>query len=290
MRHFTYAQYDVFTRTPLAGNPLAVFLDARALREPELMSITREFNHSETTFVYPRAREEEAARGIRVRIFGRQGEMPFAGHPTIGTATAIYERLPRPVPKLTLDLQIGPIPVFFERRAEGLYAEMQQNDAVFGPVFGRDQVAAALRIPAAEIDDRVPLEQVSTGRPVLPVLIRSLQTIRAVEPDWKLAAQLPGLYLLTLETENPKATAHARRLSAAGEDPATGSAAGPALAFLIKHKLARAGTRHLVEQGLEMGRPSELYGSAELVGTEVKNLRVGGYSVMVVQGELSLAG
>ena len=290
MRHFTYVQYDVFTRTALAGNPLAVFLDARTLREPELMAITREFNHSETTFVYPRTAREEAERGVKVRIFGRQGEMQFAGHPTLGTATALYQRLAKAVEKMTLDLPIGPIPVFFEPRADGLYAEMQQNDPGFGASHSREQVAAALRIGVTDLDDRVPLEQVSTGRPVLPVLLKSLKVIQQVEPDWQLAGKLPGLYLMTLETVNAKATAHARRLAAAGEDPATGSAAGPAIAFLVKHKLAPPGTRLLIEQGIEMQRPSELYGSAQLTAAGgITNLRVGGYSVELLQGELSLA-
>lgn len=288
VRHFTYLQYDVFTRTPLTGNQLAVFLDARQLREPELMDITREFNHSETTFVYPRTAAEEAAKGIRVRIFGRQGEMQFAGHPTLGTATALYQRLTKPANKITLDLPVGPIPVFFEPRPEGIYGEMLQNDPEFKETYTRDQVAAALGVAASDIDDRYPLEHVSSGRPVLPILLKSLKSIQSLQVNWALAAKLPGMYILTRETVNPKAMVHARRMAPGGEDPATGSAAGPAIAWLVKHKIMPSGGRVFIEQGLEMNRPSELYGSARLVGDRITDLRVGGYSVEVLQGELSL--
>src|SRR5579862_4515493 len=161
MRKFPFVTVDVFTSRALEGNPLAVFTDARGLSDVEMQDIARETRLSETTFILPRDESIERADGVRVRIFTIAEELPFAGHPTLGTAFVLANA--RNVNDVTLDLKVGKIPVHFEKRSNGLFGEMTQRDPEFGQIHDAREVATAAGIGIDEIDASLPIQTVSTG-------------------------------------------------------------------------------------------------------------------------------
>lgn len=290
-RRHAYVQVDVFTSRPLEGNALAVFTDARGLSAAEMQAIARETNLSETTFVLP---DPEAPPGapVRVRIFTVGEEVPFAGHPTLGTAAVL--RGASRAAEVVLSLAVGEIPVTFEDRADGLFGEMRQREPVFGRVHRREDVARALGLAPGDLDETAPVETVSTGLPFAIVPVRSLATLRALRVDWARAdAYLAGtdarfLYLVCAETVDPAARLHARMIFYGGEDPATGSAAGCCAAWMARHGLLAPGERAVIEQGLEASRPSRILVSAGRDGERIVDVRVGGNVVEVARGELVL--
>jgi len=290
-RSFPYVQVDVFTSRALEGNALAVFTDARGLSDGELQAVARETNLSETTFVLPDPAAPPGAP-VRVRIFTVGEEVPFAGHPTLGTAAVL--RGGSGAREVVLALAVGEIPVAFEERPEGLFGEMRQRDPVFGQVHAREEVARALGLAAGEIDLAAPIQTVSTGLPFAVVPIRSLAALRALRVEWARAdAYLAAtdarfFYLVSRETEDPAAKLHARMIFYGGEDPATGSAAGCCAAWMVRHGLARPGERALIEQGLEARRPSRIFVRASAGGGGATDVRVGGHVVEVARGELRL--
>ena len=282
-RVFAYEQWDVFSKTPLAGNPLAVFLDARGLTDANMLALARETNLSETTFIFP---PESAERGWRVRIFTREQELPFAGHPVLGTANAIRSHLSKPAARLNLDLNAGVIPVEFS--SDG-FGEMLQPEPIFAESHPASAIAPLLGLTEADFDLAHPIKNVSTGRPNLIVMLRSLDAVRNAQVDWPAAARYfasgdkqRGFYLLTTETSAKSSRVHARKPTRAGDDPVTGSAAGCAAAYLVDQGIAKAGERVIIEQGSEVHRPGELYVSAS-----GKQVRVGGYAVLVFEGRAS---
>ena len=290
-RSFAYEQWDVFSKVPLAGNPLAVFLDARGLTDAEMQTLARETNLSETTFIFPREASVEAARGVRVRIFTREQELPFAGHPVLGTAMAIRSHLARPPAALRLDLNAGIIPVDFDNSG---YGEMLQPEPVFAGAHEVAAVAGLLGLAVADFDTAFPIKNISTGRPNLLVMLKSLDAVKRAQVDWAAAARYfaagdkqRGFYLLTRETEHKTSRVHARKPTRAGDDPVTGSAAGCAAAYLVDQGLAKSGERVVIEQGSEVMRPGELYVSAVKVAAGVTQVRVGGYAVRVFEGRAS---
>ena len=281
-RSFAYEQWDVFSKTPLAGNPLAVFLDARGLTDPEMQSLARETNLSETTFIFP----PQSERGWRVRIFTRETELPFAGHPVLGTAMAIRSHMPKPPADLKLDLNAGVIPVDF---GESGYGEMLQPEPVFAESHNVVAVAPLLGLSESDFDAKYPIKNISTGRPNLIVMLTSLDAVKRAQVDWPAAARYfasgdkqRGFYLLTREVLAKTSRVHARKPTRAGDDPVTGSAAGCAAAYLVDQGLAKSGERVVIEQGSEVQRPGELYVSAA-----GKNVRVGGYAVRIFEGRAS---
>jgi trans-2,3-dihydro-3-hydroxyanthranilate isomerase len=290
-RRYPYVQVDVFTRRALEGNALAVFTDARGLSDAEMLAVARETNLSETTFVFP---EPGAPRGapVRVRIFTVSEEIPFAGHPTLGTASVL--RGASRAPEVVLSLGVGDIPVTFEDGAEGAFGEMRQRDPVFGQVHRAEDVARALGLSPAELDPAAPVQTVTTGLAFAIVPFRSLATLRDLRLDLaRVDAYLAGtdarfLYLVSRETVDPAAALHARMIFYGGEDPATGSAAGCCAAWLVRHGLAPLDTRVLVEQGIETRRPSRIFVRAGRDGERVADVRVGGHVVEVARGELVL--
>src|SRR6266542_2722085 len=152
---FPFVQFDVFTSRPLEGNPLAVFPDGRGLTDAEMQAIAREMNLSETTFILPRDGATDKARGVRVRIFTVQEELPFAGHPTLGTAFALREQTG--VAEIKLDLNVGTIPVRFEDSGgQPALGEMTQVEPVFGQTFDRSKIAEVTGIPVEDIDPELP--------------------------------------------------------------------------------------------------------------------------------------
>ncbi len=288
-RRLPFVQVDVFTSRPLEGNALAVFTDARGLSTEEMQAIARETHLSETTFVLP----DPAARPgapTPVRIFTVGHELPFAGHPTLGTA-AVLRRGEREV---VLALGVGEIPVRFEDRAGATFGEMRQRDPEFGAVHAREDVARATGLALADLAPDVPVETVSTGVPFTMVPVRRLAALQALRLDLARAedylARTGGgsFYFVARETVDPSARLHARMIFYGGEDPATGSAAGCCAAWMRRHGLSAPGEVVAIEQGLEASRPSRILVRASGEGERVTDVRVGGNVVEVARGELVL--
>lgn len=186
-RHFEFIQHDVFTTQPLEGNSLAVFTDGRGLSDAEMQALAREMNLSETTFILPRDPAVEAREGVRVRIFTVAEELPFAGHPTLGTAAVVRARRGGPQ-QVTLALNVGPIPVTFHSRPDGDFGEMRQRDPEFGAIHARDEVARACGLAPGDLDDTLPIQTVSTGVAFAMVPLRRRATLRDLRFNFAQAA------------------------------------------------------------------------------------------------------
>lgn len=293
MRKFPYIQYDVFTSTPLQGNQLGVLTDARGLSDAEMQAIARETNLSETTFVFPGDAARERERGVRVRIFTTQEELPFAGHPTLGTGFYLHERDGKD--SVELDLNVGKIPVTFTRGADGLVrGEMRQRDPEFGQTHSHEEVARAMNIATVELDSSLPIQTVSTGMPFAIVPVRSLKTMQSLKIEWTRCAQyLAGtdatfFYFVSRETTSPERNLHARMIFYNGEDPATGSAGGCCAAWAVGNGVVPPDQPAIIEQGIEMHRESLIHFRASKSGDTVSNVRVGGSVVKIFSGELTL--
>jgi trans-2,3-dihydro-3-hydroxyanthranilate isomerase len=292
MRSLPFITLDVFTRRPLAGNQLAVFTDARGLSDAEMQAIAREMNLSETTFIFPRERSIEEASGVKVRIFTVNEELPFAGHPTLGTAFVLRGSSGKQ--QIALDLRVGKIPVRFSERQGADFGEMTQRDPEFGDIHSREQVASVLGLSLDDLDPELPIQTVSTGVAFTMVPFRSLGALRSFALDWRRAEKYLAtsdakfFYFVSRETESPNARLHARMIFYNGEDPATGSAAGCTAAWLAKHGVAKPDEQVMIEQGLEAARPSEIFVRASVDAGRVSNVRVGGYTVELMRGALTL--
>jgi trans-2,3-dihydro-3-hydroxyanthranilate isomerase len=292
-RRFAIAQWDVFSSKPLEGNSLAIVFDARGLNDSEMQAIAKETNLSETTFVFPRDSATERERGMRVRIFTVQEELPFAGHPTLGTAFAL--RGDSGSPEIPLELNVGKVPVRFEEtQGQPAFGEMTQIDPVFGMQHEREAVARATGLSADDFDPAFPIQTVSTGLPFVVTPIRSLAIMQNLRIDLRGAADYLKkaggnfFYFVTRETIDPKAALHARMLFYNGEDPATGSAAGCTSAWMVAHGVAEPEQHVLIEQGIEMRRPSRIFVRASRRDNRVVNVRVGGNAIEVIRGEIFL--
>ncbi len=301
-RRYPFIHLDVFTTHALEGNQLCVIPDAGGLSDAEMQALARETNLSETTFVLPRDVETERTKGIRVRIFTTQEELPFAGHPTLGTAFALHGedrrqtevfRTRSKADRIELDLNVGKIPVEFTFQDGRLFGEMTQRDPEFGRVHHAEEVARAIGLNLRDFDSSLPIQTVSTGNAFAIVPLRSLQAIRGLSFAYKSVAEYCAktdakfLYFVTREVEDKSAKLHARMIFYNGEDPATGSAAGPCVAWMVRHGVAQSEERCLIEQGLEMKRRSHMYVRATRSGDRVTNVRVGGNVVEVMRGEVS---
>jgi len=292
-RRYSYVQLDVFTERPLEGNALAVFTDARGLSDAEMQAVARETHLSETTFVFPREPAVEREHGVRVRIFTTEEELPFAGHPTLGTAFAL--RGHSEASRIELDLQVGKVPVGFTREDGGkVFGEMRQVDPKMGESHSREDIARVAGLKVEDIATDLPIQTVSTGLAFAIVPLKTRSAVEKLALDWKRVAEYTErteakfLYFVTRECVYPEARLHARMIFYNGEDPATGSAAGCAAAWMVAHGVAQADERVLIEQGLEALRPSRLYVRAGKEGDRVVNVRVGGHAVEVMRGELFL--
>jgi len=295
MREFEYQRCDVFTRKPLEGNQLAVFTDAEGLTDGEMQAIAREMNLSETTFVLRRDEETERRRGVGVRIFTTQEELPFAGHPTLGTATVIRQTPAgyANAERIVLDLNAGQVAVSFaESQAAGdaVFGEMAQRDPLFGATHEAAAIAPVLGLRVDDFAEIAP-ETVSTGLSFCIVLVRSVEALGRLRLDLVASeryvkdSDAKFFYVLAPEGDEWRA----RMQFYNGEDPATGSAAGCAISYLVKHGLCAGGQRVHLRQGIEMGRPSDLYLSANVVDGKVGEVRVGGSTVRVAKGRFFLA-
>jgi trans-2,3-dihydro-3-hydroxyanthranilate isomerase len=300
---YDFAQVDVFAENPLEGNALAIFCDARGLSTDEMQALARETNLSETTFIFPRAPEVERERGIQVRIFLTSGEIPFAGHPTLGTASWLYWNHPmlRGANEITLELGVGSIPVSFTEPRHGeqcVFGTMKQNDPSFGEIFNskeeRDALAAALNLSADDLDPNLAAQVVSTGLVFCVVPLKSLEVAVRLRISTRTAREYLDrigarfFYCITRAHPNSGADWHARMQFDTSEDPATGSASGSAIAYLVRHGLIASGQPIIIEQGIEISRPSRIHASATIENNRVTKVFVGGRTIPVASGRFFL--
>jgi trans-2,3-dihydro-3-hydroxyanthranilate isomerase len=299
-RKLDYSVLDVFAEHPLEGNPLAVFHDARSLRGDEMQALARETNLAETTFILPADDpESERTHGVRVRIFTTQEELLFAGHPTLGTASWLYFNHPilRGAESITLLLGVGPITVRFKPRHEGehgVYGTMGQNDPVFGRTHPRAEIAAALGLQEEELSAEHLPQTVSTGMAFCIVPLRSIDVLRNLmisqreATAWLAKNDAKFFYCIAPAEQTTGALWHARMQFYGGEDPATGSAAGCCISWLVRHGLVQSGEPIVIEQGIEILRPSRITAEASLVEDHVRYVRVSGRTISVATGAFFL--
>jgi trans-2,3-dihydro-3-hydroxyanthranilate isomerase len=304
MPRYRYLTADVFTSEPFGGNQLAVFPDARGIPEHRLQDVAREFNFSETTFVYP---PENPAHTRRVRIFTPGTELPFAGHPTVGTAHVLAAigdlSLDGPVTHIVFEELVGPTPVTI-RAERGLPTFCQLTAAKLPeegpPAPSNAALAAALGLDPAEVLDGEWAPRAWTcGVPYLFVPLRDRNAVArsAIRSDaWERALAgtwAPELYVFAREGERAGSDLHARMFAPGfgiAEDPATGSAAAALAGFLARRDPRRDGTlRWIVEQGFEMKRPSIIEVEADVARGAVTGVRVGGATVLVCEGTMAIA-
>jgi trans-2,3-dihydro-3-hydroxyanthranilate isomerase len=296
MLQLDYIVVDVFTETALSGNPLAVVMNTCGLATERMQAIAREFNLSETTFVERSAPEVERAEGVRVRIFTAQEELPFAGHPTLGTASVLklYAQETLRGDTVTLNENVGPVPVRFE--GESLFGEMTQQDPEFGEELDRAEAARLLGLAERDLEPGLLPQIVSTGNPFAIVVLSSLEALGRLKIDRDEASRWLRLhggrwfYVLASNPgqNNDGVKYRARMQFYGGEDPATGSAAGCAIGYLVGRGVVAPGERIHVRQGVEMGRPSDLFLSAQKESARVRDVRVAGSTVLVAKGQLFL--
>ncbi len=304
-RLLKFYQADVFTDDPFGGNPVAVFPDAHGLADHQLQQIAREMNLSETVFVLP---PTDQAAVVRLRIFTPTQEIPFAGHPVLGTFYVLAQlgliAVTEGITRVMQECNIGLFPVELHAQ-EGVLTHVvmtQPKPEFLGPVDEMEDVykiASALGLPKHAITDmKWPVEVVSTGLPVLIVPVRTLTAVRSIQPNASAIMDLcsrfgaNGIMVFTTVTVEPSATVHARMFAPSIgilEDPATGSASGALGAYLVQNGVVDVAptTDIIVEQGYEIERPSKILVRVESDDDIIKTVKVGGQCVMVVEGTLT---
>jgi trans-2,3-dihydro-3-hydroxyanthranilate isomerase len=296
MRAYRFRQVDVFTGRIFGGNPLAVFLDGAGLTAEQMQAIAREMNLSETTFVFPTTRADCAAR---VRIFTPVREIPFAGHPTLGTAFVLAREGRLPSDRRALEEGVGPVGVELEgdARMPG-FVWMRHPEPEFAPAFGdRAVVARMLGLDETDLLSGAPVRRGSTGSQFLYVPLRDRATVDRAILDVGAVRRVPetasvGILVFAPDSDPAAGRVYARMFaphtSGVPEDPATGSASGPLGVYLVHHGLVKGSGRLRIisEQGTRMGRPSFIH---VVVGTSPPyDIRVGGEVVDVLDGVLRL--
>jgi trans-2,3-dihydro-3-hydroxyanthranilate isomerase len=295
---FRYLHYDVFTDTALTGNQLAVFTSPAGLSTDDMTRITREMNFSESTFILP---AEQRGTDFRVRIFCPDGEMAFAGHPTIGTTFALAHEghLTPSDTRVVLGLGLGPTPVDLEWRDGRLaFAWMTQRPPVFGiTVDARDRLASALGVAPEAIVAGLPIQEISCGVPFLYVPLVSRAAVDRCALDPRAFSRLVNehgltrhnVFLFSTERGDDGATAYSRMLGLDREDPATGSASGPLGCYLVRYGLVPAGNGGDVvsRQGVQMRRPSRVHIRIGGTAEAITGVAVGGASVLVGDGRIT---
>jgi trans-2,3-dihydro-3-hydroxyanthranilate isomerase len=304
-RSLKFYQADVFTGEPFGGNPVAVFPEALGLTDDQLQQIAREMNLSETVFVLP---PTDGAAIVRLRIFTPTQELPFAGHPVLGTFFVLAElgliAATDGITRVMQECNIGLFPVELHAQ-DGQVTQVvmtQPKPEFLGPVDKVENlyaIANALGVPKYVISDmKWPIEVVSTGFPVLIVPVRTLTAVRSIRPDASAIMELcdrfgaNGIMIFTTVTVEPSATVHARMFAPSVgilEDPATGSASGALGAYLVQNSVVTVAptTDIVVEQGYEIERPSQILVRIESDGDMIQSVKVGGQCVMVVEGTLT---
>ena len=289
MKKHCFYIVDVFAEEKYAGNQLAVFRNADGLSNDDMQQIAREINFSETTFI---SSDESSKGGFIVRIFTPMEEVPFAGHPTLGTAHIIRkEILQGGAENVVLNLKVGQIPVTFSK--EGYYW-MKQIDPIFGQQHKSDVLAPILGLSVAEIDERYPIEEVSTGLPFFIVPLKTIAALKKVKInrdkcfDLIMNTVAKGILVFCPETHEEQNDISVRVFVdyfGIPEDPATGSGNGCLAGYLVKHRyFGQESIDIRSEQGYEIGRRSLLLLKAEQTEKRI-NILVGGKCIIVAQGE-----
>jgi trans-2,3-dihydro-3-hydroxyanthranilate isomerase len=278
---FHYVVADVFTDTPLQGNQVAVFTDAREIPEDKLQPIAREMNYSETVFVY----KPEGEGHARIRIFTPSAELPFAGHPTLGTAFILSG--PLQLEEIRLETGAGVIPVRLEREdGRIVFGRMAQPLPTVEPYDGEERLLEILGVARSEL----PVEVYDNGVRHVYVCLGSEDEVAALRPDVaRLAEESAALGFNCFAGEGRRWKT--RMFAPAGgvaEDPATGSAAGPLALHLARHGRIAFGDEIEISQGVEVGRPSKLFARVEGSADDFQRVEVGGSAVTVARGELSV--
>jgi trans-2,3-dihydro-3-hydroxyanthranilate isomerase len=281
VRTFRYVVADVFTDTPLEGNPLAVFTDGRGLSDDEMQRLARELNLSESVFVLP----AEQGGHARIRIFTPSVELPFAGHPTLGSAFVLAG--PMQLPEIRLETPRGIVPVSLEREGDRLvFGRMQQPLPAWKPYEAADALVAALGVERSEL----PVEHYDNGAQFVYVGLGSEDEVAALRPNPVALSDLPGV--LGVSVFAGSGERWKTRMFAPGggvaEDPATGSAAGPLAVHLARHGRIEFGDEIEISQGAEVGRPSKLYARAVGSAEQLERVEVGGSAVLLARGEFRL--
>jgi trans-2,3-dihydro-3-hydroxyanthranilate isomerase len=280
MARFRYVVCDVFTNEPLAGNQLAVFTDARGIPEEQLQALAKEMNFSETVFVYPPNGDGHVA----IRIFTPSAEVPFAGHPTLGTAFV----LAGPLQLIELDIETGRGVVRVSVEREGariVFGRMAQPLPTIAPFDRTDELLAALGVS----ESIMPVEVYDNGLTHVYVALPSVEDVVALEPDFQRLAKL-GPYCFNCFAG--EGTSWKTRMFGIGfgvtEDPATGSAAGPLALHLARYGRIAFGDEIEISQGAEIGRPSTLFARVDGTADAIERIEVGGSAVIVARGEFSI--
>ena len=275
MQTFRYVIADVFTDTPLAGNQLAVFTDARGLDEAAMQALALEIGFSESVFVF----SPEGGGNVRIRIFTPYFELPFAGHPTLGTAFVLGAPLQLGV--ITLETGIGNVPVALERDDSGriVFGRMEQPVPAVEPFSDTEALFEALGVERAEL----PVEVYENGARHVFVALGSEEEVSALRPDIAAIAGLGMTGVSCFAGAGDRWTT--RMFWAGGEDAATGSAAGPLACHLARHRRIAWGDEIVISQGAAIGRPSTLYARAEGGDGLIDRVEVGGQAVTVARGE-----
>jgi trans-2,3-dihydro-3-hydroxyanthranilate isomerase len=282
MATYRYVIADVFTDVPLQGNQLAVFTDAREIPEQQLQPLAKEMNYSETVFVF----KPEAEGHARIRIFTPTSELPFAGHPVLGTAFILAG--PLQLPEIRLETGQGVIPIALDRDESGriVFGRMQQPIPKVEPFDRTKELFAALGIEGSEL----PVELYDLGIRHVYVALPSEEAVAALEPDYAALVRLTGI--VGVNCFAGSGTRWKTRMFAPAdgvpEDPATGSAAGPLGVHLARHGLISFGEEIEITQGVEIGRPSKLFVRIDGSAEEVERVECGGSAVVVARGEFVL--
>ncbi|HUF02498.1 MAG TPA: PhzF family phenazine biosynthesis protein [Gaiellaceae bacterium] len=278
MPSLRYVVVDVFTDRPLSGNQLAVFTDARGLDAETMQALALEIGFSETAFVAP----SEGRGHVRIRVFNPRHEMPFAGHPTLGTAFVLAA--PLQLGAIALETGAGVVEVTLERDESGriVFGRMHQPVPVVRLVEDAEALLAVLGVGRSEL----PVEVYDNGATHIFVALESEQAVAALEPDVSALAPfaVTGVNCAAGAGERWKT----RMFWPFGEDAATGSAAGPLACHLARHRLVDWGTEIVISQGAEIGRPSTLYARADGSDGVIERVSCGGSAVVVARGEFRL--
>jgi trans-2,3-dihydro-3-hydroxyanthranilate isomerase len=277
MARHPYVVCDVFTDRPLTGNQLAVFTEAERIPVELFQPLARELNLSETVFALP----AESDGDVRIRIFTPVIELPFAGHPVLGSAFVLAENLGTPA--IRLETGLGAIPIALEREAGRItFGRMQQPIPTWQPYDRAVELLAALGVESSEL----PVECYRNGPLHVYVALSSEAAVAALKPDIAALADLTevGANCFAGAGRRWKTRMFGPALGVA-EDPATGSAAGPLAVHLARHGQIRFGDEIEISQGAELKRPSTLYARAEGTASAVERVEVGGRAVIVARGE-----
>jgi trans-2,3-dihydro-3-hydroxyanthranilate isomerase len=276
---FRYVVCDVFTDRPLAGNQLAVFTDAREIPETMLQPLARELNLSETVFCYPATEGGHA----RIRIFTPVTELPFAGHPVLGTAFVLAG--PLQLGQIELETGVGSVPVRLEREGPRIvFGWMVQPIPAWRPYEGTEELLAAVGVE----ESLLPVDYYELGPGNVYIRLADDAAVTALEPDFAALKHLPvGANCFAGSGDRWKTRMFAPH-DGVPEDPATGSAAGPLAIHLLRHAAIESGQEIQITQGAEVGRPSTLYARVHGTPEQIEHVEVGGSAVIVARGEFRL--